>query len=244
MKVKVTIPDFLSIKHYRELTNIDHLTDFAKLIKTISIISDLEEEEVRKWDATSIATVYNDVIEALNMEEKYYPVFELNGTLYGFRNFKDLTLGEYIDLESLCKEPTLNLSEIMAVLYRPITKHKLNDWTFKTMHNVKLAIKSVDNPFKYYEIEEYDTKKRSINADELEAMPAQFALGALAFFLGLGNLFLQISLPYSKSQKKKMVKMIADNLTTLASIGDGLGQFIHSPNQVFSVSQETRVSLS
>ena len=29
-------------------------------------------------------------------------------------------LGEFIDLESLCKKPNENLHEIMAVLYRPI----------------------------------------------------------------------------------------------------------------------------
>jgi hypothetical protein len=245
MKVSVTIPDYLSIRNYNQLTNIEHLTDFNKLIKSISIISDLEEDEVKKWKASSITQVYNDVIECLKMEEKYYPIFELGEQLYGFRQFKDLTLGEYVDLEKLCKDPNKNLSNIMAILYRPITKHKFNDWKFKLVHNVRLLTKQVDNIFNYYEVEEYDSKKREINSQALEEMPASFALGALGFFLGLGNLFLTTTLPYSSKKEKIMQRiMTEESLTALALIGDGLTQFIHSPNQVYSILQEQKVSLN
>lgn len=243
-KIKVTVPDFLSIKNYKQLTNIEHLTDFHKLIKTISIVSDLEEDEVRTWTAGSISEVYNGVVDCLKMDEKFYPVFELNGVNYGYRDFKDLTLGEYIDLEKLCKEPTKNLSDIMAILYRPIIKHRFDDWKFKLVHNVRLLTKQVDNIFKHYTIEEYDLKKRDVNAEALEEMPAQFALGALGFFLGLGNLYLTATIPYSTVEDKVAItEMTEANLMTLAHIGDGLEQFIHSPKQVYSVSQEQKVLL-
>ena len=244
-KIKVTVPDFLSIKNYNKLTNIEHLSDFNKLIKSISIISDLDEEEIKKWKAGSITEVYSGVIECLNLKEQFFPIFELDGQLYGFRQFKDLTLGEYIDLETLCKDPNKNLSKIMAVLYRPVIKHRFNDWKFKLVHNVRLLTKQVDNIFNHYDIEEYDVKKRDINAEALEEVPAQFALGALAFFLGLGNLFLTTTLPYSTKKEKVMQRiMTEENLTALGLIGDGLAQFIHSPNQVYSVSQEQKVLLN
>jgi hypothetical protein len=244
-KVKVTIPDFLSIRNYKELTTIDHLSDFDKLIKTIVVVSNLEEEEVRKWTVGSITKVYTDVIECLRMEEKFYPIFELEGVQYGFNEFKNLSLGEMIDLESLCQDPTNNLSEIMAILYRPITKHKFKDWKFKLVHNVRLFTKQMDNIFSHYTIEEYDSKQRQINSKQLEKIPAQFALGALGFFLGLGNLFIQSSLPYSTVKEKVMLKeMTEQSLQALVHIGNGLAQFIHSPKQVYSILQEKKVSLN
>lgn len=244
MKVKVTIPEYLSIKHYKQLQNIEHLSDFAKFIKTISVITGLSEQEVEMWDASSLAKVYNDVIKCMDSETSFHPIFEYEGVMYGYSDMKRMKLKEYNDLERLSKNPTENLSEIMAILYRPVETHKFKDTDFKIKHNIRLYLKKTDNIFKYYTLEDYDSRDRELRAEVLDNMPVQFALGALSFFLGLGSLFFQITLPYSNRMEKKMkVKAIETNLRALASIGDGLAQFIHSPNQIYSVSQETKVSL-
>lgn len=245
MKVKITIPDYLSIKHYQKLQNIEHLNDFEKFAYTISVITDLPEEEVLNWEAASIAKVYQDVIKCMEIEESFHPIFELDGVNYGFADFKSMKFKEYLDLNRLSENPTDNLAEIMAILYRPIKTHKFKDFEFKVKHNIKLFFKKSDNIFSRYTLEEYDSNDRGDRAAILEKMPVQLALGALGFFLGLGSLYFQITLPYSnKEEKKLIVKMIEENLKALTNIGHGLQQFIHSPNQIFSVSQETKVSLT
>jgi hypothetical protein len=93
-----------------------------------------------------------------------------------------MTLGEYVDLEMLAKKPLENIEEILAILYRPITKDKFNTFKWALEHGVSVAKGQVEDIFKYYEIEKYDVEKRFDNAEVLKDMPASFAIGAYKFF--------------------------------------------------------------
>ena len=245
MKIKLTIPDYLKVGHYQQLTNMEHLGNVGKAIKLISVISDIPEDEVMKWDVKSINRVQGDLTTLLNIKEEFYPIFEHDGVMYGFSNIHRMSLGEYNDLERLAKEPLKNLHEIMAILYRPITEHKLDTSTWKVKHMLKLAVKKVDNIFKRYEVEKYDSNKRVINADIMKDLPVAFALGAMGFFLetaSLSSITTLHSLP--KEKKQEMTKIKNASLLRLNHIGDGLRQFITSPTQVYSILQEKTVSLT
>ena len=197
----------------------------------------------------SITKVYNDVIDAMDVNSEFYPIIEHNNIQYGYSNIHQMTLGEYIDLERLSKDPQDNLEELAALLYRPIKSHKFKSISFRVKHNVRLANKKVDNIFKHYTLEKYDSNDRSIRAETFQDFPVSLILGALGFFLGLANLSLITTIPSSsqkKNQKQRLSKMktIEEILKVLANTGVGLQQFIHYPNQAFSLSQEKTVSLT
>ena len=62
----------------------------------------------------------------VDLKSQFYPIWQHEGINYGYADISTMTLAEFVDLESLCKKPTENLHEIMAVLYRPINTHRFN----------------------------------------------------------------------------------------------------------------------
>ena len=189
-ETQLEIPDYLSLKHWKAFVANEHLEPTDKMIKLISLLSDKTVDEVKSYTPVALKQVYEAVLKSLNeLEPSFYPVFELDGVLYGFRSMTSLTLGEYVDLEKLAKKPQENIEEIMAVLYRPIVKERFSGikWAFRNKH--KIALGEAENLFKYYEVEEYDSSKRGENANKLSVIPASMALGALSFFLVVGTSF-------------------------------------------------------
>ena len=246
MEIKLNIPDYLSIKQWKQFNSLEHLSPADKMIKIISILSDKEEDEIRTWTPSSLQDAYGKILDALvDVQPSFYPIFELDGVLYGYIPMNKLTLGEYVDLEKLAKLPQENIEEIMAILYRPITKHKFGGikWAFKNTIKVKMG--DAENLFKYYEVEKYDSSQRFANGEKLSVLPATMALGALSFFLVLANISLLGSNLSSLPPKEQMTKMKEIN-TQMASvnIGDGLKQFIISRQHPSFQSPEIPVSLN
>jgi len=230
MEVKLNIPDYLSVKHWKEFNSLEHLTETEKMVYMISILSDKTKDEVREWTPAALTEVYSKVLEVFqDMQPQFYPVFELDDVLYGFTPISKLSLGEYMDLERLAVKSNDNLEEIMAILYRPITKHRFRGikWAFKSQY--KVALGEAENLFKYYEVEKYDSSKRLENADKLSVLPATMCLGALSFFLVLGSTRLLSSNLSSLTPKQQMetMKEMSTKITSM-NIGDGLLQFITS----------------
>ena len=244
--IKITIPEYLSVDKFQQLQNLEHLTELNRVIKVISIIGGIEVDEIKTWMPDDIKMVYQDVIKCMDHGESFYPIFEsADGILYGYSNLNEMTLGEFTDLERLCEKPNENLHEIMAILYRPISKHRFKDFSWKVKHQFKINTRKIDNVFKYYDLEKYDSKERVANADNLKEIPVQFALGALGFFLGTGNGYLNTTTPSSSPKEAKKARMMDQLiLKALVNIGGGLRQYIHSPRRVFSLSQEKNVLLT
>jgi len=230
MEIKLNIPDYLSIKHWKKFNSLEHLSDTEKMIHMISVLSDKTEEEVMGWKPNELKQVYSTLLETFtDLQPQFYPVFELDGQLYGFTPISKLTLGEYVDLERLAKKSHENLEEIVAILYRPIVKHKFGGikWAFKNQY--KIALGQAENLFKYYEVEKYDSSKRGEMAEKLSIIPASMALGSLSFFLVLASthsLGSSLSSLPPKQQMELMEKM--NKQMGSLNIGDGLRQFITS----------------
>ena len=230
MEIKLEIPDYLSVKHWKKFVVTEHLDQSDRMISLLATLTDKTDDEVKEYTPIALKTVYEAVLKSLNeLEPSFYPVFELDGVLYGFKSMSSLTLGEYVDLERLAKQPQENIEEIMAILYRPITKNRFSGikWAFKNKH--KIALGEAENLFKYYEVEKYDSSKREENAEKLSVIPASMALGALSFFLVVGTSFSIGSSLSSQSPKEQMktVKKINKQMASM-NFGDGLLQFITS----------------
>jgi hypothetical protein len=188
MELKFNIPDYLSIKDWKYLNSLELDSQADKMIKFISYISDIEEEQILKLTPIDLQKTYLSVLETIGeTESTFFPVFELDGQLYGYSSISKMTLGEYIDLEKLTKNPVIHLEDIMAILYRPIKKHSFNGikWAVKSQH--KVGIGEVENLFQYYTLEEYNSNTRAEQAEKMKNIPVSFALGAMSFFFSSRN---------------------------------------------------------
>ena len=226
MEITLNIPDYLSVKQWKQFNSLEHLSESEKMVHMISVLSDRTKEEVMEWTPSALKQVYSKVLEAFtDLQPQFYPVFELDGVLYGFTPISKLTLGEYVDLERLASKSHDNLEQIMAILYRPITKEKFNSFKWALEHGINVAKGQVEDIFKYYDIEKYDTEKRFDNAEALKEMPAGFAIGALSFFLQVASLSLKSTQTSSQKNlsKQEMMKMVKE--MGLPDIGDGLRLF-------------------
>ena len=244
MKYQIDIPEYLTIGDYQQITNLEHLTENEKMVEMISIITHLDREVIRKWEPSQLSGLVESVFSLMNIDNAtFYPLIEFNDVLYGYRPLSKMKLGEYIDLERLCKEPIANLDEIAAIMYRPITKNRLQGIVYGFKQGFKFVKGKAENLFKYYEVEEYDSETRASNAEQMKEFPVAFALGALSFFLAIGNQSLNDTLTSSTS-KKTMTNKNQQMETLILSIGDGLQQYIRYQSLPSYQSPETRVSLT
>jgi len=228
MEMKIKYPEYLNIKDWKYFKSLDDDTDTAKMVNFISYLADVPQDEIEANTPQDIQATYLKILQTFgDVDSKFFPIIEINGVLHGFSALSKMTLGEYMDLERLAKSPNENLEEIMAILYRPITKHSFNGIKWNFIKTFKVGFGKVENLFKYYSIEKYDSSKRAEQADVMATMPVSFALGALAFFLAVASNSLLSTQAYSIPNKKERMKRM-EEVKKLVSvpIGDGLLQFI------------------
>ena len=244
MKVQINIPEYLSIADWKYFNSLEHLDDSEKMINLISKMGGVDIEEVRDYTLPALNQVYATLLSSFeDLTPQFYPVFDLDGVKYGFKSLTSMTTGEYIDLERLAKNPTENLEEIMAILYRPIVKNKFSGikWAFKSTY--KVALGEAENLFKYYEVEKYDNSKREENPQILSNIPASIGLGSLSFFLVVGAYYSASSSLSSLPPKQQMMEVEKMNKQmALVNIGDGLLRFITSLQHPSYLSEEKEVS--
>lgn len=158
-------------------------------------------DKIRKQDIDVVKTELNKLLK-VKMNTTLNTIIEIDGIDFGFHpKLKDLTFGEFVDLDNYLSEPWENMHYIMAILYRPITSRKK----------------------KKYAIEEYDSDKSFDRANLFkDNLSVATVNGAASFFLTIGKEYqiaLQSSL--SKQQRKMMKKTELQTQTT--SIQSGVG---------------------
>lgn len=244
MKYNIEIPSYLTIEQYKQILTIEHLEGNERALELIHIITGLERDVVAKWSPNDVSNLAVNVLSTINLDDaQFYPIIEFDGVLYGYRQMSKMKFGEFVDLERLAKDPVSNLEEIVALLYRPITKNNLGSIKYGIKQGFKIAQGKAENLFKYYDIKEYDNEERIVRADLMKSFPATMALGALSFFLGLGIKLSSNSNNYFLNEmQKRTTTKLEDPL--LMSIGLGLQQLIHYQKVPSLTSQETKVYLT
>ena len=234
--IQLEIPEYLTIGQYQRLPDYD-LEDSAlkRHIQTVSALTNISEEEIGYWDVTSLKKVY-DLLQDLGSDKsEFHSLVEFNGVLYGYDNIRHHSLGEYIDLENLCKDTKNNLHKIAAILYRPVTDHRFGTLDYVIKQKIKMvANKDVANVFDFYDIEKCDSKVRRKRENEFKDFPVHITNGALSFFLTNATQYLN-STQYSKLMGKTMMREINQALleSLLASTGAGGGLFTHSLKPIY-----------
>jgi hypothetical protein len=111
----------ITIQKYNDLLELFKTKDltFEDNLKLISFCLDLEVEEVENLDYDD----YEYIVNKLNfLFQPPTPILKqsliIEKTNFYLINYKNLTLGEFIDLEYYLTTPQENLTKILAVLYR------------------------------------------------------------------------------------------------------------------------------
>ena len=191
-EVKLTIPDKwsdITIETYQKYVKIQEGkgSEKSKVIKSLALLCGTTPFIVKKMaykDLLEIMGIIKKLIDTEPAKEEFRKIFMFKKQEYGFcPNLSNITTGEYIDLETYCKEPIENLHIIMSILYRPIS--------FK--RGERYAIESY-NP---------DEFKEELFKD----CPMDIALNGLGFFLTLGERLAKISHSYLQAQEAKRQKV-------------------------------------
>ena len=140
--MKIIIPENYSdvtVRQYKELLEAWAEEKDAKkvAIKSIGILCDVDEETIQKIDWEDIESVIKDIgwlIAEPDPSKLNLPLqktFTLNGANYGFiPDWTKLSVGEFADLETYCSDGAYkNLENILAVVYRKITKKVKQDYS-------------------------------------------------------------------------------------------------------------------
>ena len=229
MKLQIEIPDYLMVKHYKMLKQLHSLDEREQMIAVITALTGYDSDEIMKWNISAVINVYNELNKVLkNIQPEFYPLIEWKGKTYGFSSMAKMSLGEYIDLDSLSKDTEGNINQILALLYRPVTKNKVAG-KYMLKSTIKAMKYDVENIFDYYHLEEYDPKLRKQRADEFNDFPAEMALGAMSFFLGIkvaSSSDSQIYFQQLEKIKNKMNKMKKKERVLLNTTGG----YLHSKN--------------
>ena len=189
-------------------------------VKMLQIFCNLSPEDVFKIPLSSYDNIIAHLIDILNTEPKLITKFTMEGknkegnnTLveFGFiPKLDDMSFGEYIDLEKYHSDWN-TMHKAMAVLFRPIA-HKKKE---------------------FYRIDSYEGTERY--GDVMLDMPLSVALGAVGFFLRLGQKLPIYMLDYLEetlrtSEVPPQLKQI------LGKGGDGINPYIHSLKEMLQES--------
>jgi len=165
MAIKITIPTSLkdiTLSQYKRFLKLEDSIEDERFLnaKMIEIFCGIELEQVmllQLKDSEEIAKILSQLFDEKPILVKR---FKLNGVDYGFHpQLDDLTLGEYIDLDTFIGDWE-NMEKAMNVLYRPVI--------------VKMKDK--------YNIDEYVTQ----NDDLLLNMPMDAVMSSIFFLWNLG----------------------------------------------------------
>ena len=191
-EIKLTIPDRwsdITIETYQKYVKIQEGkgAEKTKVIKSLALLCNVSPFVIKKMaykDLLEIMAIIKKMIDTEPKKEEFKKTFIFNNEEYGFvPNLSGISTGEYIDLETYCKEPIENLHTIMSILYRKIT-NKVN---------------------KRYAIEPYNPDE--FKEELFKKCSMDIALSSLGFFLNLGERLAKISHHFLSKQETKQQKV-------------------------------------
>ena len=236
--INISIPEVITLGQYQQFGTLDHLTNTQRIVRIVSAISGYKEDVVSTWNVTNLFQIYKDLNSRINeLEPVFLPIFEWEGTTWGFQPIHKMTGGEYIDLESRLKKGIGSLHEVLAILYRPIENHRFDGVEWKIKSNYKYALGKAENLFKYYTLEDYDVEKRTWREEQFKNLPIGLALGAYNFFLFVGVKYSNSLETSFQKLYNKMTKEEKKQLNQLLSTTDG-----STPSTTSQEKEESSVS--
>ncbi len=165
MEININIPTSLkdiTLQQYKKFIKIQEgieNTTFLQL-KIIEIFCKVDLKIAKAMRYNDVEQITSDILNLFSKTPKLVTTFKMNNIEYGFiPNLDDMTLGEYIDLDTYSGDYE-NIEVAMNVLYRPLVTKLKNKYLIKDY-----------NP---------DTKEQMLD------MPMDAVISSMFFFLNLG----------------------------------------------------------
>lgn len=191
-EVKLTIPDKwsdITIETYQKYVKIQEGTgtEKKKTVSSLALLCGTSPFVIKKMaykDLLEIMGIIKKLIDTEPDKGEFKKRFKFKSEEYGFcPNLSAISTGEYIDLETYCKNPIENLHIIMSILYRPISFER----------------------GERYAIENYNPDQ--FKEELFKDCPMDIALNSLGFFLTLGSVLAKTSHNYLKAQEMKQQRV-------------------------------------
>tara|TARA_R100000781_G_scaffold857_1_gene1442 strand:+ start:1945 stop:2586 length:642 start_codon:yes stop_codon:yes gene_type:complete len=189
----------VTLEKWASIIAIKEKSTTKEALETITALSDIPRKLVSQLAVTDVANIMTKLAEMQKSSNNNLKnIIEIEGMEYAFHpDLERITLGEYADLESFITDGVeKNLANIMAILYRPITK--------KVKEN--------------YLIQAYDGQI-SLRAEAMKKMKAEDVHSALVFFWTFAKTLSTI-LPLCLADR---VQKIVDEQQTNSSQVNGAG---------------------
>ena len=177
----------------------EEATDERKQLVLVSTLTGAPKLLLEKAKKNVIDQAVEELEQVMSKEasKQLNLVIEIDGVEYGFHpNLHDLRLKEFVDLDNKLGNGWEDMHEVMAILYRPITKKKGDK----------------------YRIEDYDFKTAKKRAEMFkDELSVDTVNGAAAFFLSIAVGYLNITRKFSETmnrrQRRKAIRQMKNNLT-------------------------------
>ena len=115
------------IKVMKVLKSKEKIHEIEKIIRILNSITDIPKRDLYGLDAKSIGKLgvhLTAFLESVPTQELKHFI-EIEGVEYGFHpKLVDMSLGEFVDLETYVENLEDNLHLILSILYRPVTAKK------------------------------------------------------------------------------------------------------------------------
>ena len=189
----------ITVGQYQEMMLIETDNEITKFVEQISICLDIDTEEIRKMSYSQYKELQSKM-SFLSSEPKaeIELIIEVEGRRYGIiPDMNLISAGVFIDAEQFKLEPMLNLHNLLALIYRPVTK---------------------ELPDGEYEIEEHKAQGFEKRANLFKSLSIETVLGAVLFFSLLATessiAFLHYSSQKMKEEQEKLMKTMTTQTPT------------------------------
>ena len=193
-EIELTIPtnwNDITIGMYQQFVKINKKkfkTEEERTAELICALCKVEESQLERFKYKDLKYVVNKISKLMDSEiddKTLVKKVDFKGTKLGLiPNFSSITLGEFVDIESYCKDSYKNLHKLMSIMYRPIVKEK----------------------GERYRIEEY--KPDEFKAEEYLDFPIVASMSSLSFFFRLGKQLKVALLKYSTREVERKIKRL------------------------------------
>lgn len=168
-------------------------------IQMVAIFCNLSVADVMRLPVNDFAEIIELLAKVLDQKPKHVKTFKMNGTEFGFiPNLDKMTIGEHATIDSLLGTDE-NLSLLMSVMYRPITK----------------------KIYPFYSIEAYDGDESK--AELFNDVRMDVVIGSILFFWNLSKELLSNILSHLESKAMREEKSLEEVFT---NDGDGINHLL------------------
>ena len=179
----------ITLSQFQELDTFEPSgEELDDMLMKLSILTDETVEELEKHNIDVLIKIMRSYDFLLDTpKENKVEVIEIGGNKYGLCNLDNMSLAQFVDIESYVKDGLIkNIHKILAVLYLPIIKQNIIT--------------------KKYELEQYET------SDERETLMLEVGMDkiypTLLFFYRIVKVYSTIIQLYSIQMKQEEMMMM------------------------------------